>query len=102
MPEVRLIEKSDVQRTARRRAGEHIQKERETARTYLRQAKESGKAIELSLDAGERDETIKARYRSVAREEQLRIRFQTAAQRTYQNRKGRQEREAEVMIVMVS
>ena len=101
MPEVRLIEKTEIQRASRRRAGENIQREREDARNYLRQAKETGRAIELTLGSEERDETIKARYRSVAREEQLKIRFQTSSQRLYQNRKGRQEHEAEVMIVMV-
>lgn len=102
MPNARLIEKSEVQRAARRRTGEHVAKEKEDARQWLRQAKESGRAIELVLGPSERDETIKARYRAVAREEQLKIRFQTAAQRTYRNRKGKEEYEAEVMIVMVS
>ncbi|HWE62103.1 MAG TPA: hypothetical protein VHB98_10355, partial [Chloroflexota bacterium] len=62
----------------------------------------SGQAIELTLGPSERDETIKARYRAVARDEQVKIRFQTASQRTYRNRKGKEEYEAEVMIVMVS
>ena len=101
MPNARLIEKSEVQRTSRRRAGEHVAKEREDARQWLRQARESGRAIELTLAPSERDETIKARYRSVAKEDNLKIRFQTATQRTYKNRKGKEEREAEVMIVMV-
>jgi hypothetical protein len=102
MPNARLIEKSEVQRASRRRAGEHVAKEREEARQWLRQAKETGRAIELVLGTNERDETIKARYRAVAREEQVKIRFQTASQRTYRNRKGKEEYEAEVMIVMVS
>ena len=37
-----------------------------------------------------------------AKEEQLKIRFQTSSQRTYRNRKGKEEYEAEVMIVTVS
>jgi hypothetical protein len=101
MPNARLIEKHEVQRATRRRAGEHVQKEREDARLWLRQAKESGRAVELTLGPKERDETIKARYRSVAKEEDLKIRFQTAAHRSYKNRKGKEEREAQVMIVMV-
>lgn len=102
MPNARLIEKSDVQRTSRRRAGEHVGREREEARQWLQQAKEAGQAIELTLGPQERDETIKARYRAVAKEMQFKIRFQTAAQRAYKNRRGKEEREAEVMIVMVS
>ena len=102
MPTVRLIDKSEVQRVSRRRAGEFAAKEREDARQWLREAKDAGRAIELSLGPNERDETVKARYRSVAKEEQFRIRFQTAAQRTYKNRKGKEEREAEVMIVVVT
>ena len=90
MPNARLIEKAEVQRATRRRAGDHIQKEREDARQWLRQARESGMAIELTLAAHERDETIKARYRIIARDEQCKIRFQTAKQRTYRNRKGKE------------
>jgi hypothetical protein len=66
------------------------------------EAKGSGQAIELALGADERDETIKARYRTVAKDEGLKIRFQTAASRTYTNRKGALEREAEVMIILVA
>jgi hypothetical protein len=102
MPNARLIERSEVQRVTRRRSGEHAQKEREDARAWLRQARETGKAIELTLGPNERDETIKARFRTVAKEEQLKIRFQTSSQRTYRNRKGKDEYEAEVMIVTVS
>jgi hypothetical protein len=102
MPNVRLIEWSEVQRVTRRRSGEHAQKEREDARTWLRQAQESGKPIELTLAPNERDETIKARFRTVAKEEHLKIRFQTSSQRTYRNRKGKEEYEAAVMIVTVS
>lgn len=101
MPNARLIEKHEVQRATRRRAGEHVQKEREEARQWLRQARDLGRAVELTLGPKERDETIKARYRGVAKEEDLKIRFQTAAHRSYKNRKGREEREAQVMIVMV-
>lgn len=102
MPNARLIERSEVQRVTRRRAGEHVQREKEDARTWLRQARETGRAIELTLAPDERDETIKARFRTVAKEEQCKIRFQTSSQRTYRNRKGKEEYEAEVMIVMVS
>jgi hypothetical protein len=101
MPNVRLIEKYEVQRATRRRAGEHVQKQREEARQWLRQAKESGRAVEMTLGPNERDETIKARYRGVAKEEDVKIRFQTAAYRSYTNRKGKEEREAQVMIIMV-
>ena len=101
MPTARLVPKSEVQRTTRRRAGEHVQKEREDARRLLRQARSQDKAIVLSLPATERDETIKARYRVVAKEEGLKIRFQTIAQRTYRNRKGRDEHEAEEMAVWI-
>jgi hypothetical protein len=38
----------------------------------------------------------------VAKEEQFKIRFQTSSQRTYRNRKGKEEYEAAVMIVVVS
>jgi len=101
VPNVRLIEKHDVPRATRRRAGEHVQKEREEARQWLRQAKESGRVVELTLGPNERDETIKARYRGVAKEEEVKIRFQTAVHRAYTNRKGNEEREAQVMMVMV-
>jgi len=101
MPNARLIEKHEIQRATRRRAGEHVLKEREDARQLLRQARDTARAIELTLGLTERDETIKARYRIVAKEEDLKIRFQTATQRTYTNRKGKEEREAEVMIVSV-
>lgn len=102
MPKARLIEKSEVQRTSRRRAGDHVARDREEARQWLEQAKEVGRAIELTLGPDERDETIKARYRAVAKDLQYKIRFQTAAQRTYRNRKGKEETEAAVMIVMVT
>ena len=102
MPNVRLIEKHEVQRATRRRAGEHAQKEREEARQWLRQAVEQNQAIELTLGQDERDETIKARYRAIAKELGTRIRFQTASSRTYRNRKGKDEREAEVMIILVA
>ena len=101
MPNVRLIERHEVQRATRRRAGEHAQKEREEARQWLREAGEKDRAIELTLGADERDETIKARYRAIAKEQGLKIRFQTAASRTYKNRKGNEEREAEVMIILL-
>jgi len=101
MPDVRLIDKAEVQRVVRRRTGELAAKEKEEARQWLRQARESGRAIELTLGSNERDETVKARYRIVAKEEKVRIRFQTAAQRTYHNRKGVEEKEAAVMIVVV-
>ncbi len=101
MPTARLIEKSEVRRAARRRAGEHVRREREEARNLLRQARTSSKVIELTLGQDERDETVKSRYRIVAREEGVKVRFQTAAQRTYRNRKGREEYEASVMIVQV-
>ena len=102
MPNARLIEKSEVQRTSRRRADEHVGREREEARQWLQQAKEAGQALKLTLGPQERDETIKARYRAVAKDMQFKIRFQTAAQRAYTNRSGKEEREAEVMIVTVS
>jgi hypothetical protein len=102
MPKVRLIEKHEIQRATRRRAGEHAQKEREDARQWLLEAKVNGQAIELSLGPDERDETIKARYRAIAKEEGVKIRFQTAISRTYKNRKGNEEREAEVMIILVA
>ena len=101
MPTARLIERSEVRRATRRRAGEHVRREREEARTLLRQARTSSKVIELTLGEDERDETIKSRYRIVAREEGVKVRFQTGAQRTYRNRKGREEYEASVMIVQV-
>lgn len=101
VPNIRLIERHEVQRATRRRAGEHAQKEREDARQWLRQAAEKDQAIELTLGPDERDETIKARYRAVAKEQGVKIRFQTAASRTYKNRKGNDEREAEVMIILV-
>jgi hypothetical protein len=101
MPNARLVDKHEVQRTTRRRAGEHVQKEREEARRLLRQARELDKAIMLTLPPQERDETIKARYRIVAKQEGLKIRFQTIAQRTYRNRKGKDEYEAEVMAVWI-
>ena len=102
MPSVRLIDKSEVQRVSRRRAGEFAAKEREEARQWLREAKEAGRASNFRWGQIERDETVKARYRSVAKEEQFKIRFQTASTRTYRNRKGKEEREAEVMIIVVS
>ncbi len=101
MPKVRLIERHEVQRATRRRAGEHAQKEREDARQWLHQAKDEGRALELTLGPDERDETIKARYRTIAKEEGVKIRFQTAASRMYKNRKGNDEHEAEVMIILV-
>ena len=101
MPKARLVEKHEIQKVARRRAGEHVQREREEARTWLRQAKESGRAVELTLGPQERDETVKARYRIVAKEEDVKIRFSTASYRSYKNRKGKEEREAQVMIVLV-
>jgi hypothetical protein len=57
----------------------------------LQQAAESGRVIELTLDADERDETVKMRYRGAARELGYVIRFQTGHQRTYANRRGKQE-----------
>lgn len=101
MPNARLIEKTEIQRATRRRTGDHLQKEREDARRWLQEARETGRAIELTLGPLERDETIKARYRIIARDEQCKVRFQTAKTRTYRNRKGDEEREAEVMIVTV-
>lgn len=101
MPNARLVDKHEVQRTTRRRAGEHVQKEREEARRLLRQARDLDKAIMLTLPQQERDETIKARYRIVAKQEGLKIRFQTISQRTYRNRKGKDEYEAEVMAVWI-
>lgn len=101
MPNARLVDKHEVQRTTRRRAGEHVQKEREEARRLLRAAREQDKAIMLTLPPQERDETIKARYRVVAKQEGVKIRFQTLSQRTYRNRKGKDEYEAEVMAVWV-
>ncbi len=101
MPKARLIEKHEVQRAVRRRTGEHVQRQREEARRWLKQAKDGGRAIELTLGANERDETVKARYRAAAKEEDLKIRFQTAIHRNYTNRKGVLEQEAEVLIVLV-
>jgi hypothetical protein len=101
MPNARLVDKHEIQRTTRRRTGEHVQREREEARRLLRQARDQDKAIVLTLPPQERDETIKARYRVVAKQEGIKIRFQTLAQRTYRNRKGKDEYEAEQMAVWI-
>lgn len=101
MPKARLIEKHEVKRATRRRAGEHVQKQREEARSWLRQAREGGKALELTLSLQERDETVKNRYRLVAKDEGVKVRFHTASQRQHTNRKGISQQEADVLIVVV-
>jgi len=101
MPKGRLIEKHEVKRATRRRAGEHVQKEREEARAWLRKAKAGDKALELTLSPEERDETVKNRYRIIAKDEGLKVRFHTGSERQYTNRKGVIQAEADVLIVVV-
>ena len=72
------------------------------ARAWLQQAREHDKAIELRLGPDERDETVKLRYRLVAKHEQVRVSFRTISQRPYRNRKGREEYEAAVLAVLVA
>src|SRR5579875_2739943 len=102
MPKVRMVEMSEVRQRPRGRNNEQAQKDREEARQLLIQARKSGKVIELTLGPEERDETIKGRFRAAAKIEQLKLRFQTAKQRTYRNRRGMEETEAEVLLVLVS
>jgi hypothetical protein len=101
MPNVRLIDKSEIHPRIRRRSGEHVREEQAQARSWLVQARDTGQALELVLAANERDETVKARYRIIAREENLKIRFQTGTTRAYTNRKGRAEQEAESIVVQI-
>ena len=101
MPKARLIEKHEVRRATRRRAGEQVQKQREEARNWLKQAKDGGKALELTLSPQERDETVKNRYRLVAKDEGWKVRFYTASQRQHTNRKGIAQSEADILIVVV-
>jgi|SRR6185437_3787935 hypothetical protein len=101
MPKARLIEKHEVKRATRRRAGDHVVKQREEARQWLKEARETGKAVELTLDPRERDETVKNRYRLVAKSEGWKLRFHTASRRNRTNRKGVAQQEADVLIVVV-
>jgi hypothetical protein len=101
MPVARLVERPAV--TPRRR-GRSAALEHELAeiRRLLQQAAESGRVIELTLAADERDETVKLRYRGVARDLDYAIRFQTGHQRTYRNRRGNEQYEADLLHVFVT
>ena len=84
-----------------RRRSDALEQERAQIRDLLQQARESGKVIELALSTEERDETVKMHYRAIAKETGDAIRFQTARSRSYRNSRGRDEYEAEVMLVFV-
>lgn len=102
MPQARLVEQQVVQPIRRGRQTIWALEDRTDAKRWLLKAKQAGKALELTLEDSERDETIKEYYRSVAREAQLTVRFQTEQRRTYRNRRGAVGREAAVLIVLVS
>ncbi len=101
MPKARLIEKNEVKKAARRRSGDNVLKQLEEARQWMKEARESGKAVELTLDLKERDETVKNRYRMVAKREGWKLRFHTSSRRSHTNRKGIEKAEADVLIVVV-
>ena len=101
MPTARLVDKSTVVQS-RRRDTTRTHQEREEARKILREARDSGQAIELTLEPEERESTLKLRYRQVAKEEELKLRFQTAQQRARRTRQGKETVEAEVLLVLVS
>jgi fibronectin type 3 domain-containing protein len=101
MPNARLIDKSTVVQ-ARRRDTIRVQQEREEARKLLREARTTNQVIELTLEPEERESTLKLRYRQVAKEEGLTVRFQTAQQRTRTNKKDVETVEAEILLVVVS
>ena len=101
MPTARLVETPQPTARARRRRSETLELERAQIRDLLQQARETGKVIELALGAEERDETVKMHYRAAAKESGDTIRFQTARPRAYRNSRGREEYEAEVMLVFV-
>ena len=101
VPKARLIEKHEVKKATRRRAGDQVVKQREEARQWLKEARETGKAVELTLDAKERDETVKNRYRLVAKSEGWKLRFHTVSRRSHTNRKGVGQLEADILIVVV-
>jgi leucyl-tRNA synthetase len=101
VPKARLIEKHEVKKAARRRSGDNVQKQRDEARQWMMDARESGKAVELTLDPKERDETVKNRYRLVAKSEGWKLRFHTSSRRSHTNRKGIEKFEADVLIVVV-
>ena len=90
-----------MKKATRRRTGDQVVRQREEARQWLREARESGKAIELTLDPKERDETVKNRYRMVAKSEGWKVRFHTGSRRSHTNRKGIGRMEADVLIVLV-
>jgi hypothetical protein len=76
--------------------------ERAQARDQIREACESGKLIELTLDPDERAPTIRLRYQAVARELGYAVRFQTARSRSYRTWDGREKAEAAVLLVSVT
>src|SRR5262249_40518920 len=103
MPVAQLIAPETVQPIRRGRSGDgRAREEREAARAWLRQAREQDKAIELRLGSDERDETVKQRYRLVAKQEQLRVSLLVITQRLYRTRKEREEYEVEVLAVLVA
>jgi hypothetical protein len=99
MPTVRLIEKSSIRRPRRRNERKH--QERKEARQILREVHAPGRALGLTLEPKERAATIKPRYRSVAKEENLKPRFRTVQHRMVRNRAGKQQKEAAVLVVQV-
>lgn len=101
MPTARLVDPPVARRRTDRRAAA-LAEERWQIRELLTQAGASEQAIELTLAPDERDETVKLRYRGVARDMGYGIQFQTGRQRSYLNRKGKEEREAEVLLVHVT
>ena len=101
MPVARLVEKPAAPIRTRRRS-DALEDERARIRDLLRQAGAPGRVIELALDPDERDETVKMRYRAVAKETGATTRFQTARHRPYINRAAQEGQEAAVLHVFVT
>jgi hypothetical protein len=76
MPDMRLVAQPAVPPRPR-----VTDLERAQAREQLRQARETGRLVELTLDPGERARMIRLRYQAVARELGYAVRFQTARSR---------------------
>ena len=100
MPTTRLIAMPMV--PARRRHSEALEQERAQMRNLLQQARKTAKVLELTLSPEERAETIKMHCRTVARQAGWTVQFQTGRLRPYRNRKGREDYEAEVLLVFVT